>query len=172
MSDWETDPSIVLFHTVLTPHSSADRRGERAAVILVVTMLGITAAGFIAIGAWPVFGFCGLEIGLFYGALRLHARRRHAMETINLTPRELTIRQVDHRGRAQDWSFTPYWLRVECADGHGEDHTVRLRSHGQTVIVGSFMAPAERRQLADSLRQALRPVSVIPGIAAPRPTSY
>ena len=78
--DCRAEPLPVLFYAILAPRRSAGRRGRRVVMALAATVLGVGAFGFLAAGAWPVVGFCGLEVGLLYGALRLHGRAaRHTV---------------------------------------------------------------------------------------------
>ena len=41
---------------------------------------------FLLIGAWPVFGFFGLDVVLIYLAFKLNYRAARLYETIDLTP--------------------------------------------------------------------------------------
>ena len=63
-----------LFVARLTPHRSLSRAG----FVLVMAVLGAIsfAAGmvFLLIGAWPVFGFFGLDVLLVYCAFRANYR--------------------------------------------------------------------------------------------------
>jgi uncharacterized membrane protein len=157
--------SLPIFRRVLRPHRSAESRKAPALIAAVALVLLATGAAFWAAGAWPVLGFIGLEVVLFGAALNLNHRSARACEMIALTERELTVRRIDSRGRGESWSFQPYWLRVGH-DPANADAPIELSSHGRSVAVGGFLAPAERRELADALRSALAPLSGIAEIAA------
>lgn len=145
----------LIFDAVLTPHRSLSPRGFyllMAAVALLGFSLGL---GFFLIGAWPVVGFMGLEFLLLFLAFRVNYRRGSSFETLALTRDRLEVRRVDHRGRAQSWSFQPYWLRVELLPPQGPDPQLALTSHGRRLIIGRFLAPAERISLAEALQSAV-----------------
>jgi uncharacterized membrane protein len=74
-----------LFDAVLSPHRSLGPRG------FVVLMGGIAAISFtigmvfLIAGAWPIFGFYGLDAALIYWAFRANYRSGRARERLRLT---------------------------------------------------------------------------------------
>ena len=59
-NDRAREPTI--FSAVLTPHRSLSRGGF---IVLMLVLGGISLATgivFLLAGAWPVFGFCGLDV--------------------------------------------------------------------------------------------------------------
>jgi uncharacterized membrane protein len=143
-----------LFEAELKPHRSLPPRGF---LILMCVFGGINfAAGtaFWLLGAWPVFGFFGLDVLLLWLAFRYSYRQARAREFIRLDEYSLTIRRRDARGREQISRLQPYWLRVECRDDD-ESAALRLCSHGRSTALGVFLSPGERRNLAEALREAL-----------------
>jgi uncharacterized membrane protein len=163
MVDCRAEPLPILFYAVLAPRRSAGRRGRRVVMVLVAAVLGVAAFGFLAAGAWPVVGFCGLEVGLLYGALRLHGRTARHTETLSLTRRSLRVCRTGPGG-GQTWTFPPYWLRVELADPPAGGPLI-LRSHGRSLVIGAFLSEDERRAVAKRLVEALAPLSGIAKIA-------
>lgn len=147
-------PPVPVFAAELKPHRSL---GPRGFAILMAVVAGVNfAAGalFWAKGAWPVFGFCGLDVAGVFLAFRYNYRQARAREYLRLDGEALTVRRIDMKGRERVWRLQPYWLRIEC---DMEDDTARLRlwSHGRALSVGDFLSPQERRTLADALRDAL-----------------
>lgn len=140
------------FDAVLHPHRSLSPTG------FLVMMAGIGvisfAAGvaFLLMGAWPVFGFFGLDVALIYLAFRLNFRAAKQFETVTLDKSSLELRRVAPDGAEQSWRFEPYWARVEI------DHDGRLHliSRGETVSFGAFLNDDERESLRSALRAALR----------------
>lgn len=154
----------VVFDAVLTPHRSLPPRGF---VILMSAVCAVSfAAGlvFFLVGAWPVVGFLGLDVLLIYLAFRLSYRSGRCYETVSLTRAALTVSRVDARGRGRSWRFQPTWLQVVMDDPPEHHSQLTLRSHGESLSIGAFLAPEERLDLARALRRALADLR-----CAPRP---
>jgi uncharacterized membrane protein len=115
----------------------------------------VTGVCFIAAGAWPVIGFLGLDVLLVYVAFQANYRSGRAMETVRITDSAVEVRRLDHWGRLRVWRAPPTWLRIEVEDADDHGCRVRLRSHGRSCVVGSFLAPAERQDFASALDAAL-----------------
>ena len=148
-----------LFDAELTPHRSLSPRG------FLLLMLGICALSFTGglafflAGAWPVVGFLGADLLLIYLAFKINYRRGRLVERLYLTHDKLTVSRIWPGGRRSTWEFQPYWLQVvfdERVIGDERlDCPLILRSHGQSLAVGSFLTRQERGELADALRAAL-----------------
>ena len=112
-ADNERTQEPTIFSAVLTPHRSLSRKG----FLILMTVLGLisfaTGTAFLLAGAWPVFGFCGLDVLLIYFAFRLSYRRAKAYEQVTVTPSELTVRQVSHHGRISEWTLNPLWVKLD-----------------------------------------------------------
>jgi len=110
---------------------------------------------FWLVGAWPVMGFLGLDVlGLLAAFLVVRrAARRH--EIVRIDEGGMVVRRVEPDGSVREWRFEPYWVRVEVDDrGPGAPHLV-LASHGRRLVLGSFLAPEERLEFAEVLRDVL-----------------
>src|SRR5712691_1655018 len=95
----DTAPDAPLFSAIITPHRSLSSIGFlvlMAAIGIVSFLAGIL---FLALGAWPVVGFFGLDVLLIYWAFRLNYRSARAYEQFTVTPSELTVRNVSQHGR-------------------------------------------------------------------------
>lgn len=144
-----------LFDAVLSPHRSLGPRG------FVVLMGGIAAVSFaggmasLTAGAWPIFGFFGLDAALIYWAFRANYRSGRARERLRLTRDELSVERTDPTGRVRRWTFQPYWLKVEIDDPPEHASQLVLRSHGRSLTLGAFLSPPERGEVACALRRAL-----------------
>lgn len=147
---------VVLYSAELRPHRSATPRTATTIVLLVAVVWAIVIATFVAAGAWPVLPFLGLELLLLLLLFQLNQRAGNACEAIALTAAALTVRRTDHWGKQSQVSFPPHWLQVNLEPDPTRDNRLELRSHGRSLIIGSFLLPEEREQLAFSLRRALR----------------
>lgn len=157
------DEPPVLFDAVLHPHCSLSPRGFRIFMVVLGSVSLALGLVFLARGAWPIFGFYGLEVAIIYWALRASYRKAERFEQVRLTDTVLTVDQADRRGRRRVLSVPPHWLRVSIEDSIRHESQVRLSSHGQAVVVGAFLSPEERLDFANALRRALedlkRPVA-------------
>jgi uncharacterized membrane protein len=159
MTDIPVDPSRsqgrVFFERVLLPYRSLPPRGFN---ILMLVLAGISiAAGtlFVSLGAWPVCGFFGLDVGLVYLAFRLSYRSARQRETLRLGEDELTVERVGIRGDRRLWCFQPFWVRVIFEERPDESNRLALASHGQTLAIGTFLPAPVRREVATTLLDAL-----------------
>jgi len=150
------------FDAVLHPHRSL---GPVGFYILIGFIAAISfAAGIIfAIkGAWPVLGFFGLDVLAIYVAFRVSYRSGRLAETVELRDDELAVRRIQPNGRSRDWSFNPYWVRIEVRNGPHGDGDVVLRSHGRSVSLGRFLTAEERVDFASALEAALKRLRATP----------
>ena len=144
------------FEAVLYPNQSLSRGG------FIFVMLGLSSAGlglavgFWLAGAWPVAGFLGADVLLVWLAFRHNRRQGRRREVIRLDGSGLLVRRIEPGGGARDWRFEPYWVRVHMDDPPRRDSRLTLASHGRRLVVGPFLTPEERLDLARALEAALR----------------
>lgn len=149
----ESGPAV--FDAILRPHRSLGPTEFFILMSLVATVGFAAGIAFLLIGAWPVFGFCGLEVVLLYVCFRLNYRGGRSFERIRLTEGELTVERYDSYGQARRWSFQPFWLQVTMAEPATSDSPLLLSSHGRSLAIGAFLTVDERLEVARALRQAL-----------------
>src|SRR5260370_22840441 len=105
-------PEPALFSAVVTPHRSLSHAGFLIVMAAVGGISFVAGTAFLLLGAWPVFGFFGLDVLLVYWAFRVNYRAAAAFEEVTVTACELRERQCSHRGKALDWAFHPLWGRL------------------------------------------------------------
>lgn len=155
------DPTI--FSVVLKPYRSLTPRGF-ALVMLAFAACAFTLGFFFWLeGAWPVVGFCGLDILGLQVAFRLNYRSARAAEEISLTRDRLTVRKTAANGRQTETGFNPYWARLEV-DRHPQIGVtgVRIASHGSRLDIARFLGPREREKFAAALAAALARARMAP----------
>lgn len=150
----ELEPTI--FSAVITPHRSLNRVGFTVLMCVFGGASFITGIVFFIAGAWPVFGFCGLDVALLYWALRMNYRHARAYEEVKVTASTLTVRKISHRGVAREWALNPLWVRLD-KESHEEYGIERLLlvSRGKHLVIGSFLGPDEKADFALALGNAL-----------------
>ena len=160
-SNAQTAPDSVsaeptLFSALLTPHRSLGSVGfvVLMSIIAVVSFAG--GAVFYVVGAWPVGFFFGLDAVLIYWAFRVNYRAADAYEQVTVTPSELRVRKVTHRGKVSEWSLNPLWTRLD-QEKHEDFGLMRLFliSHGKRLAVASFLGPDEKESFAKALSAAI-----------------
>jgi uncharacterized membrane protein len=145
-----------LFSALLTPHRSLNRTG------FLLVMAAVSMASFAAgiaclmIGAWPVLGFLGLDVLAIYWAFKVNFRSAKAYEEILVTPSELRLRRVSHRGHVMEFAFNPLWVQLDQVI-HEEFGVEKLFlvSKGRRVALASFLGPDEKASFAKALKAAL-----------------
>ena len=148
-----------LFSAILTPHRSLSMSGFVIVMSLVGGVSFVAGLVFLVMGAWPVFGFFGLDVLLIYLAFRANYRAATAFEQISVTPSELRVRKVTHRGRVSEWTLNPLWVKLE-RDVHAEFGIERLFlvTRGRKLPIATFLPPDEKKSFAAALAVALNEV--------------
>src|SRR5258708_13022346 len=101
-----------LFSALLTPHRSLNRTGFIAVMGFLSAVSFVAGVAFLLMGAWPVFGFFGLDVLAIYWAFKVNFRSAKAREEISVTPSELRVRRVSHRGDLPEWLLNPLCVRL------------------------------------------------------------
>lgn len=145
----------VLFHAYLYPHRSLDKKGFLIFMSVLLAMNALISFFFYHMGAWPVVGFMGLEILMIWLMFRASYLSAHDYETVTLTRDELIIEDHTRARPYRRWTFHPAWAQIIMDDPACHDSELTVLSHGKGVIIGSFLTPEERLDLADNLRNHL-----------------
>ena len=148
-------PPPALFDAVLFPHRSLTALGFWLVMGAFTAVSAVVGVAFLVTGAWPVFGFFGLDVLLLYGAFRLSYDSGRVYETLRLAEGTLTVERVTPRGRSSMWTFQPSFVRVEIDEPPEHHSQLTLSSHGRSLVIGSFLPPHERAEVAAALRSAL-----------------
>lgn len=146
----------LLFSAIITPHRSLDPRSFRVMMVLLCLVAALLGARFLIFGFWPIVAFLALDIAGLYLAFKISYRRARGFEEVMLTPVELSLRRVGHRGDARVWHLNPLWTKL-VRETHEEFGLQRLMlvSRGQSIVIGRELSPAEREDFADAFAAAL-----------------
>jgi uncharacterized membrane protein len=149
-------PEPKIFAATITPHRSLGSTG----FLILMLCIGALSFGcgmlFLLLGAWPVFGFLGLDVLLIYVAFRANFRAARAYEEVTITASELRVRKVSHHGVVREWTLNPLWVQLDRIV-HEEFGIERLFlvSRGRRLAVASFLSPDEKASFARALAAAL-----------------
>jgi uncharacterized membrane protein len=149
-----SEPKI--FSAVITPHRSLSATGFLIFMLCVGGLSFVAGSVFLLMGAWPVFGFLGLDVLLIYLAFRANFRAARAYEEVTVTATELTVRKVSQRGGVREWTLNPVWVKLDRIV-HEEFGIERLFlvSHGRKLSIAGFLGPDEKASFARALSNAL-----------------
>ena len=145
----------VHFDATLLPHRSLPREGFHALIAALVAANLILGVPMFLFGAWPVIGFMGLDIALVVFLFRLNYKSGRLSETLRLTDTDLEVTRIDPEGVIEKTRLEATWLRVEMDDPPQHESHLTLVSRGNRLVVGRFLTPEERLEVAVDLRAAL-----------------
>jgi uncharacterized membrane protein len=116
----------------------------------------VTGVIFLSHGAWPVFGFFGLDVVGLYIAFRVNYRAARAREEVSVSRTALDIRKVAPSGKSQAHHFNPFWARFSVAR-HSEIGITKMavEAQGESVAIGGFLNPDDRESFAKAFARAL-----------------
>jgi uncharacterized membrane protein len=156
-NNFDPEPQPELFSALLTPHRSLNRTGFLVLMAFLSVVSFAAGLAFLLMGAWPVFGFFGLDVLVIYWAFRINFRRAKASEEIRVTPSELRLRRVSHRGHVVEFVLNPLWVQLDQKI-HAEYgiEKLYLLSRGRRVAIASFLGPDEKASFAKALTAALQ----------------
>lgn len=147
-----------VFAATITPHRSLTPAGFRLTMTLICLVMVAATVPFMALGAWPVLGFGGLDVLALYIAFKVNFRAGRGVEEVVVTPIELMLRRITP-GTRKEWRFNPLWTRLERKEtAEFGVEQLALVSRGQRVTVGAWLSPPERATFAEALSRALAQV--------------
>ncbi|MEZ5894600.1 MAG: DUF2244 domain-containing protein [Parvularculaceae bacterium] len=144
-----------LFDAVLYPNRSLPVSGYWAVMGVVIASNLFFGTYFFLQGAWPVVGFCGLDVFAVWLAFKLSYRQGRLCERVRVTPEEMWVARVLPSGHETRWRLQPFWTQVTIDRPVEHESQVRVTSKGETLILGAFLSPEERGRFAEALGQAL-----------------
>jgi uncharacterized membrane protein len=145
-----------LFEAIIVPHRSLSKRALNRLVFAVAALCTMNAGVFIAVGAWPVAGFSGIELFVATVLFRVHALGARASEMVLLTPSSLRISRTSPKGVREEHEMSPGWLRIVMTETPGRVPRLLLSASGVQHEIGRVLGEDEKRELARALEEALR----------------
>lgn len=145
-----------IFEALLTPYRSLGRRGFTLMMAFFALVSLVTGVAFVLKGAWPVFGFFGLDVLLLWVAFRASYRSAKAREEVSVTRTDLWIRKISPAGVVREAHHNPFFARFDV-NRHKEDGIQRMSvvSRGSSTEIGSFLNPDDRETFATAFSRAL-----------------
>jgi uncharacterized membrane protein len=149
-----------VFAAVIRPHRSLGASGFCTVMTLCCLAAIVASTPFVVLGFWPVAGFFGLDLLALFIAFRVNFREGRSFEEVVLTPIELLIRRVSHRGVAREWRLNPLWTKLSREQEDDEFGLLRLALHsrGERIVIAGALSPGERETFAEAFGRALADV--------------
>jgi uncharacterized membrane protein len=145
-----------IFRALLTPHRSLGRVGFAMVMSALLFCWLVVGAIFLSKGAWPVFGFFGLDVLAVYIAFRLNYRAARAREEVSVSRTSLDIRKTAPSGRSEAHRFNPFWARFSVTRHQEIGITgMAVEGQGKHVPIGAFLNPDDRESFAKAFSTAL-----------------
>jgi uncharacterized membrane protein len=148
----ETSAPAVHFTTRLVPYRSLSPEGFKWLMRVAIGANLAIGLPLYYLGAWPVLGFMGLDVYLLWWLFQRNYLDARRSETLTLTDGQLIVDRISPDGEREQHRLDAYWLRLEL---QGEAERLLLISRGNRLVVGRFLAPAMREQVAEQLNAAL-----------------
>ncbi|MDZ4776238.1 MAG: DUF2244 domain-containing protein [Alphaproteobacteria bacterium] len=144
------DTGVAYIDAVLTPNRSLTS-GAFIKVLCVFSAMNVLIAGYWAFrGAWPVLGFLLLDVALFSLAFHMNYRAARSFERVRVGVDVVHVTRQPAQGAARHWVVSPAWARVE-----DREDAVRIAAGDRAMLIGAFLSPPERGELAAAIRDAL-----------------
>lgn len=146
-----------LFRALLVPHRSLGHKGFLVLMSVLIGFWIVFGLVFLSLGAWPVFGFMGLDVLAIWLAFRWNYRAARVREEVEVSRVALDIRKVAPSGRTQSFRFNPFRARFDVARHDEIGITcMAVTGEGRSVPIGTFLNPEDRESFATAFGRALR----------------
>lgn len=149
--------SGLVFSAALRPHRSLSPRGLRLVMATVGGVSLLLGGFFIWLGAWPVFGFLGLDILILYLAFRRSFADAQVREMVQVTGHEVILYNTQPARPDTERRFPRPWVSIHLDEDREREliGALALVYAGRRTEFASFLAPEERKSLATALRAAV-----------------
>lgn len=151
------DPGFVeIFSATLRPYRSLSKNGFIVLMILFGGTCFCMGFFYVMVGAWPVFGFLGLDVVLLYVAFRINYHSAKAYEEVIVRQDALIVRRISARGQIREMSFNPFWAKLHVSRDEDDVVTkISITAQGQKTAIGAFLNPDDKTTFAKAFSAAL-----------------
>jgi uncharacterized membrane protein len=149
---------IPIFEATLTPYRSLSARGSVWLVIIIAGIWGVMSLSFLAMGAWPVLGFFGLDIVLFGWLVWLNVRDARRKETVSVSRTALEVKRFCPKGlRRELHRFNPFGTKLDISrhEEHGVTKLSLIARGKPQITVGDFLNPDDKESFGKALGLAM-----------------
>jgi uncharacterized membrane protein len=148
-------PSTLYMDAVITPNRSLSKRGLYWVIGVLIAFNLAVASLMMALGAFPVPIFLGVDVLAVILAFRASHRSGAVAERVQVTAAEVRIlHQAGPRSRTV-WTSPTRLTQVAIEAPGTHESRVRLHLPGRAATVGHALSPDERAAFAEALRRAI-----------------
>ena len=145
-----------LYEISLYPYRSLNKTDFFILMFALGLISFIAGIIFMLKGAWPVFGFFGLDVFLVYVFFKLSFKSGEEFEVINLTKKKLIIEKYKLKKIIRTYVFDANWIKIKILNPKSHTNKLQISSKNKSLIVGSFLRPDERIEVFQNIQNALR----------------
>ena len=146
----------IKYKITLYPYRSLSKTGFFILMFVLGIISFIAGITFMLKGAWPVFGFFGLDVLLVYIFFKINFKSGKKKEIIILTENQLIIEFYNEKKISKTHYLDANWLKINLTKFKNEISKLKISSKNKSVIVGSFLRYKEKKNIVKSLKTALR----------------
>ncbi|GEM_PF-227604 len=152
----------VAFDAMAYPNRSLTRPGFMALMFVVIMVNIVSAVFYTALGAWPIAVFAAVDVVVVWLAFKISYRQGRLSERIMIIGDRLLVTRTAANGQQTCWSLPVYWTRLEYTLPMDHDDQIKLSLSGDVLVLGRFLSPNERGELAQALDNAMQKMKKSP----------
>ncbi len=145
-----------LYEISLYPYRSLNKTGFFILMFSLGFISFVAGIIFMIKGAWPVFGFFGLDVLLVYIFFKINFRSGKKKEILILTKNQLIIEFYNSKKISKTYYLDAHWLQIRLSKLKNEMSKLKISSKNKSIIVGSFLRYQEKIDVVKSLKKALK----------------
>ena len=145
-----------LYEITLYPYRSLNKFGFFILMFTLAFISFVAGIIFMLKGAWPVFGFFGLDVLLVYIFFKINFRSGKKKEIIILTKNNLIIKIYNSEKILKTFKLDPGWLKINLIKLKNHTSKLQISSKNKSIVVGSFLRYQEKAEVLRSLQKALK----------------
>ena len=146
---------IIYMDALLVPNRSLSPKAFVWVMAVVIVTSFLAGLFYLSLGAFPVIGFFGIDVLVFWFAFHLSFRQQRQKTQIRITAETVAIHHKDGKGGEKSAELPTAFARIEIAEPLRWDSWLRLEYGKTAYVIGRFLTPKERKSLAEALRSAL-----------------
>ena len=145
-----------LYEITLYPYRSLNKLGFFILMFVLAFISFVAGIIFMLKGAWPVFGFFGLDVLLVYIFFKINFKSGKKKEVITLTKNKLIIKIYNSEKTFKTFKLDSNWLKINLIKLKNHTSKLQISSKNKSIIIGSFLRHQEKIEVIYSLEKALK----------------